>query len=363
MNKKKIKLILFIAILSLGFAIFLYLRFKTYSYETSYNINRFKVVEKYDKNTSYYTFLVTDKNTQYPFQIKSKYNHQHELITNIKTLDKDGITCLKVESDKLKLAPLCSDGTDMLSYNLVNDNSLYKYPNIKDKSTEYKKTTIHNLNNHEFLIYNYRGFDLLNTDFKTINLFKNDVYNLDLYYENSDILIVPNYNDNYYFKKLFVIDKLTGKVKEIMSEEDIAFNSEFLGEFKNKIYLLDKKEKKEYVINLKKETITETDYQVVKDNKLVKVTYQSIINQKLNFVENNEIIQYSIEDENLYKTINDTKIKISANVSKIIRNSNEIVYYLKNENLYSYNDLEGEVLLLSNFEWNFNNTNMIFIIK
>ena len=363
MNKKKIKLILFIAILSLGFAIFLYLRFKSYNYETSYNINRFKAVEKYDKNTSYYTFLVTDKNTQYPFQIKSKYNHQHELITNIKTIEKDNITCLKLESARLNLAPLCTDGTELFSYNLINDNSLYKYPNIKDKKLEYNKTTIHNLNNHEFLVYNYRGFDLLNTDSKTISLFKNDVYNLDLYYENNDNLLIPDYNANYYFKKIFVIDKLTGKVNEITSFEDISFNSEFLGEFKNKLYLLDKKEKKEYVINLKKETITETDFQVVKDNKLVKVTYQNIINQKLNFLENDEIIKYNLEDGNLYKIVNDTKIKIGENVSKIIKNANEIVYYLKNENLYSYNDLEGEVLLLSNFEWNFNNTNMIFIIK
>ena len=40
---------------------------------------------------------------------------------------------------------------------------------------------------------------------------------------------------------------------------------------------------------------------------------------------------------------------------------NKDIYYLKDDELYHYNPIEGEELLLSYFEWNFNLENMIFI--
>ena len=154
-----------------------------------------------------------------------------------------------------------------------------------------------------------------------------------------------------------------GKVIEINSEYDISFDSIFIGDYKNKVYLVDKKEKKEYTINIKKEKVEQIDFQIIKNNKVEKTTYNKIINNNLNFISNNNHF-YLIQNDILYKKINDIKIKISdKKVSKIIDYIDGTIYYLSENNLYMYNEYEGEVLLLSNFEWNFNNKNIIYIIK
>jgi len=159
-----------------------------------------------------------------------------------------------------------------------------------------------------------------------------------------------------------VINIITGKVKEIETNVDISFESIFLGSYKNDIYLLDQKEKKEYKININKRKVELVDYQIIKDNKLTKVEYKEIL-KSLDKTEE-ELVKYNIINNNLYRTINKNNIKISnKKVNKIIKYSYDTVYYLCNEDLYMYNDNNGEVLLLSNFEWNFNNTNVIYFSK
>ena len=53
----------------------------------------------------------------------------------------------------------------------------------------------------------------------------------------------------------------------------------------------------------------------------------------------------------------------NKDVDKIINENNNTIYYLVDEKLYMYNNIYGEILLISNFEWNFNNTNMIYLYK
>jgi len=137
----------------------------------------------------------------------------------------------------------------------------------------------------------------------------------------------------------------------------------FLGEYKSYIYLLDKKEEKEYKISIKKDYIEEIDFMILKNNKLVTTTYQNIVNNNLKFTKD-KTYTYEIINEKLY-LINDTvKTKVSnQNVQRIVNVISDTVYYISNENLYMFNNIYGEVLLLSNFEWNFNHTNMVYIYK
>ena len=51
----------------------------------------------------------------------------------------------------------------------------------------------------------------------------------------------------------------------------------------------------------------------------------------------------------------------NLDVKAIISCNDEIVYYLSNDSLYSYDEQNGNVLLLSNFDWKFNYLNRIFI--
>ena len=54
--------------------------------------------------------------------------------------------------------------------------------------------------------------------------------------------------------------------------------------------------------------------------------------------------------------------KISENkVKDIVYYDNESVYYLVDDILYKYSSEYGEVKIMSDFEWNFNYNNMIFV--
>ena len=232
------------------------------------------------------------------------------------------------------------------------------------KKETYKSVDINFLNDSSYLIYNYRGFYLINKEkTKEIELFKDDIYTLDLAYQKDNYLIVPNYNQNYFFNTFFIIDINNGKVEEVKFDYEISFESEFLGEFKNNIYLIDKKSEKQYKIDIRKEIIEEVPLQLIRNGKLNKVTFQTIVNNNYKF-SSSETVNYKIIDNYLYRIVNNYKIKISdKEIDKIIKYENDNVYYLYNENLYMYNNLYGEVKLLSNFEWNFNNTNVIYFSK
>ncbi len=324
----------------------------------------YKVEEKYNKDEKLYIFNLSKDEVKYPFIINSKYIRERNLIDKIDIKENGNEICVLPISSKIKFYPVCSDGKDLYAYNISKqDDEFYKIKKIKEINDNYKKIDINYLKDHKYLIYNYKGYYLISDkNKKDIKLFDKDNYNINLVYKLDKYLLVADYNSDYYFNKFYLINSDNGKVTEIEMEYDISFDSVFLGDYKNKIYLLDKKEEKEYVINIKKQKVLEIDYQIVKNNKLVKTTYNKIINNNLNFLFNIDKY-YTIEDNVLYKLVEDKKIKVTnRGVDRIVDYIDGTVYYLSEEDLYMYNEYNGEVLLLTNFEWNFNN-NGVFIIK
>ena len=365
MIKNKHKLLVFIGVLFTTFLLYLFLRFKEYDYEIEYIVNQFEVIESYNKETKYYEFLIKNKDITYPYQIKQKYLRKKELISNIEVFESDEEVCILPKSINITFYPLCSNEDKIYSYHFSKITDVtYKYKELTSKKETFKNVEINNLNNNSFLIYNYKGFYLINENqHKEIKIFDEDVYSINLVYQKDNYLIIPDYNQKHFFDNLFIIDIYSGKIKNIKLEHEISFESEFLGEFKNNIYLLDKKEEKQYKINIKQENIKEVPLQLIKNGKLTKVTYQKIVNNNYKF-SNYDIIEYKIIDDYLYRIIHNIKIKISdKKVDKIVKYENDTIYYLSGENLYMYNNVYGETKLLSYFEWNFNNTNVIFFSK
>ena len=362
--KTNYKLKIFIILLIAFFSIFLYFFFKPYDYTQNYNVLGYKVEEKYNKKDKEYIFNLTKDNITYPFIINSKYIRERNLIDKILINENDNEICILPVSDQIKFYPVCSDGLELYSYNLSQkDNEFYKLNKVKETNDNYNKIDIKYLNDQKYLIYNYKGYYLIsNKNKKEIKLFSKDNYNINLVYKLDKYLLVADYNSDYYFNKFYLINSDNGKVTEIKMEYDISFDSIFLGDYKNKIYLLDKKEQKEYLINIKKEKVLETDFQILENNKLVKTTYNKIVNNNLNFL--TDINKYYvIEDNTLYKVIENNKVKVtSKSVDKIIDYIDNTIYYLSSFNLYMYNEEVGEVLLLSNYEWNFNN-NGVYVLK
>ena len=358
--KKKKNNYFFIILLFFLFIFFLFVIYKPYNYSKKYTLNEFKIEESYSKKDKYYKFIIQNNNITYSYLINSNYYNKRKLINKIEVKNNEDEKCLEISSDYLDFYILCNNEDDVYTYNLSKVEGLSKYEDINYIDESYKDINIYYLNNKKYLLYNYKGFYLIYNK-KEIPLFDKDIYNLELVYYLNNYVLVPNYNDNYYFDKFYLINMNNGKVEEIKLKSKISFNSVFLGDYKNNIYFLDKKEEKEYIISIKKKKVEETDFYILENNKLVKKNFLSIVNNSLVF-NKDKLYNYEIINNKLYQVIDGNKVKLSnLNVNKIIKIDNETVYYLVKDNLYMYNNTYGEVLLLNNFEWNFKNTNMIFI--
>jgi len=344
---------------------FVFLILKKHDYKTEYSINEFKVRESYNKNSNLYSFSINNGSITYEYLLNNKYSRNRQIINEIKVYNLDDEVCILPISNKIKFYPLCNNTGKIYSYNLSkNQNVDFEFEKVNEIAKSYKNINIHHLNDTAFLIYNYRGFNFINKDdMKDIVLFNKDIYTLNLIYQKDEYLVVPNYDNSYYFNEFYVINIKNGKTKKIDFDFNISFDSVFLGEYKNNIYLLDKKNEKEYRLNLKKSKLEEIELQILKNGKLVKTTYKNIL-KNISAFNVEKTFKYEVIDQNLYQLINNNKIKISnKKVDIIVKNDNETVYYLSGDQLYMYNNYRGEVLLLSSFEWNFNNTNIIYLYK
>jgi len=357
----KSKLVIFITLLIVLFIIFIFFVFRPYDYEKKYTISKFNVKELYDKNDKKYIFVLKYHNNSYPFIIRTDYIRNKELIKDIQVYKKGQEICILPISNYMDFYPLCSKKKNIYSYNLTKKNDFYTYNKIKKEDKKYKDIIINKLDDTNFLLYNYKGFYIINNDrLKDIKIFEKDVYNIDIIYQLDNYIIVADYNQKYYFNKFYIINMIDGKVKEIDSKIDISFNSIFIGNIKKNIFILDKKEKKEYKINLRNKKIEEINYSYIENNKLKTSSYKDVIKNS-NLKENKN---FKLIDNTLYSVVENIKIKVSnKHVDKIIKEENEKVYYLCDGSLYLYDNFLGEVLLLTNFEWNFKNINMIYIYK
>lgn len=347
-NIKKLRnLIIFLILI---FVIFLFfLNFK-HSYTLKYKINDIDVTEKYHKKEKYYSFLISYEGKDYEVISFDKYTSKRKLIRDIKVNKTDENTCLSFESTKISLYDVCS-----------NEENFY-YPHEESpfkENSNYKNIKIDNLNNNTFFLWNYHEFIYLsNKKTTSIKLFDKDLYNLNLIYQHDKYLIIPNYNENYKFTKVYLLNKENGKTKDFKLRYDVYFDSYFLGSYKDKVYLYDYKNELEYYFDLKKYDIYKTKYQIINNGKWEKVTNQKLKNNKLKFTQDS-IFNYTLKDDKLYA--NDNYLVTNLSVNKIIKTENLDVYYISKDTLYHFNPLNGETPLLKYSEWEFNNSNMIFI--
>ena len=126
------------------------------------------------------------------------------------------------------------------------------------------------------------------------------------------------------------------------------------------MYLYDYKNELEYYFDLKKYDIYKTKYQIINNGKWENVTNQKLKNNKLNF-EHTKYYNYTLKDNKLYGTFKKDYLVTNKDVSKIVKADNLDIYYISKDTLYYFNPLYGEKSLLKYSEWEFNNTNMIFI--
>lgn len=365
-KKIKKKRVFFLLLLSV--AIF-YGIFWSKSYEIEYTLGDVHILEKFNKQEKTYSFHFQTKEKEFFLIHPYKYIHSKKLIKKVEINEKEDTICLIPIADKFNLYPLCIKNEKLISYHLIEDEELIPFSYKKEiiyEEKNYKSIKWYSLNNKKYYIWNYSGFDVISeTEQKEIKLFKEDIYNVPLAIKVNNDLLIADYDNKYNFTKFYVIDSQKNKVRELLLDKEISFDSYFLGTIGKKAYLVDKKNKKEYEIYPKRLLIENIAYK--NQGKIFHygiwepISIQSLISNENQFIYK-ELIQFKIDNNTLYKIEESYQTKVSKqNVKDIIYIEGDTVYYLVNEKLYYYNDTDGEVLVLSNFEWNFNYKNMIYI--
>lgn len=374
MKKAKIKQrrrLALLLIIILIIALVLFFLFRRKDYTVTYSVNDYEITESYHKEEDYYSFIIKKGETERFAIVYNQHFSSKKNIEQITEYQTETESCITISSNKVRIEPLCTKEETQISYHLVSDEMEEKLGVTSETKEDTILTTYNNINvyhyrNHNYYIWNYRGFYHINENTtENIQLFDKDIYNPTLITQVNDTLVIPDYNADYYFDKVILLDMNTGRTTTWALETSIYFDSAVLGVYQGDLYIIDKHEKTEWQLNIakqKQERVgTEQKGGKIYDHEWTNVTMNRLLYQENTF-KGTTILEYNIKEDGLYAIFDNHQMKIRESApSKILSNTDNTVYYLVNDNVYSYNKEEGEKLLLNYFEWNFNSENVIFI--
>lgn len=338
------------------------------NYEITYKVNKFNVTEKYLKKDKMYIYNITKGKKTYE-TIRTDRKIKKQLVSSIKEYSKDKQSCIVLTYIDKQTDIICLEGNSKISYHLTEDILPKKYyAKYKGNENEYKKINTNIVDDKTYLIWNYTGFYKLTKDEnKTIDLFKNDTYNPMLAKVVDKYLIIADYDQDYNFNRFIRINLENDKKDTIDLTESISFDSRIIGVYKNSVYLVDNKNKKEYEIDVKKGkyyTVSKNKMgKILKNGKLEKIKLNKIISDDLTF-EEKSYYSYKVDDSLFMYQKNikaPTKISDKKDIKTIVAQNEDEVYYLIEDSLYKYNFKYGETKILDYFELNFNYENIVFI--
>ena len=248
---KKNKHFIIIIIIIILFIIFNYIYFRKASYKLEYQINDFNIVEEYNKEMKAYFFTITKKDKEYNLVSLSNYTTKRRLINEIEVED----SCLNFKTTNINLYSICNNEDE---YYLKNTNDLDNFT----KESSYENIEIDSLENNTYLLWNYHDFIYINKEKeKKFSLFSKDIYNINLIYQYNNLLLIPDYEQEYIYNKIYKINTDKAQKSTINLRFEIYFDSYFLGDYKEKVYIYDLKNNQEYYIDMKEEKL----YQIYKE--------------------------------------------------------------------------------------------------
>lgn len=351
------KIIVLILVIIISFTTYLIVYLTPKNYQLEYKINNIDIKEEYLKKEKIYYFEIKIKDNIIPIINHAKYTRKRKLITKVEEYAKESnyyiVTILNKKYNYCVDKDTISSGINKPKPKLIE---------------EYKNIKIYN-NDNDYIIWNHKGFIKISKDKnQTYDLLKNDNYENSLAYSIDNYFIFPNYDSKYIVNNLYLFNNKEDSISIISTKNDISYDSYFMGMYNDNVYLLDRKNKKEYNINLERLEISEeklTNEEIVMHNYKndTRKSLNKVIKTKEKFKKNINS-DYQIIDNKLYQIIKNIKIQISnQKVSSIIKYNDNEVYYLVKDKLYHFDYEKGEELLLSYSEWNFNFQNQIFIFN
>ncbi len=338
------------------------------NYEKTYEVDGIEINETYNKEMRFYSFKVKVQDEVFTFNKVSKYLNKKSLVKNVSTFQNENDVCVLLEGKKLEFYPVCKNDSEYVDISfLEGTEDFYKREKVDALKREFENLKINALMDKNILVWDHKGYYFISGDeIKKLEFLENESYYNNLAYQVGEYVLTPIYDLEHNFNKFSLINMKTGKITEWEIEEEISYNSYYLGEVDGEAYLFDRKSQKEWVINPRKKTIEE----VTKDGKanVWNNGWEEISTKKLassDYIFNkSEVFSYDIKEKGLYLKLYDfeKQVKISSREpEKIVKSNDEEVYYLEKDTLYGYSLKYGEVSMITYSEWEFNNVNSIFI--
>ncbi len=367
---KKRRRLIVVLVFCIFCILFFFFLIRKKDYEITYKIHDFLITEAYHKDQNYYSFVLKKGDQSYfDVQLDTHFSQQ-KLIYDIEEFSSEDEVCIQLNSNKIRFNPLCLKNNEQISFHLISDamkEKLSYKENVFEENVEenYSNISVSSYLYHTFYIWNYHGFYRLNQSTQEeISLFQKDIYSPNLITQVENILFIPDYETDYYFEKVYLLNMENGKVETWNLEEPIYFDSVVLGVYEDDLYLVDKHEKKEWKIDVSKRKMeqvgSESQGGITYQNGFVNVSMNKLIYQDNTF---SGILPISYKlDQGLYYTYQENQMLITKEEpTSIVSYNKEWIYYLRDDSLYAYSLDYGEILLMQYFEWNFNSKNVIFV--
>ena len=403
------RMFVLLLILLIGYFSFqLIFRFIDKGHIEEYNITTngqvFSIKEIYTVNTdeddNYYLEIKVNEDT-FDMQIYDNLNMSKRIITDIYYYDADYKCILPVINKEKYGNVICkiddtyynyqdlkgkSESLDLFVKNLNIDEEEQQELASKNKITVYDNL----IDKHYIALETYKGITTINkknmSTIVDINLFEKDIYTKDISCFIDKYYLVADYNKQTKFNEFKLVDITNNKVKTIKYDYDISLDSYILGTYENKVYLFDNSTKKEYEIDVKKETIIEVGntnigIKILVNGNFENINAYTVYQNKTKFTPYE--VSYTFNNQNYDLVLKVGKEKSGyyyifekvGNIYKVYRsniqnkinktylfeiNSTELlyskdsVYYLDGKTLKRY-DNQGNKIVLEYSELEFNN--------
>lgn len=383
------------------------------TYQVYDNDIKFEVKEVYTSNTknelnNYYLEIIKD-DLVFNIQVFENLYGAEKILKEIKYYEVNQYKCifplfigernltdlLCMEDGIQKPLSLLKEKTSVLA-TVVEELKAYGYnenqflDNKLDIKTNKTMTTYVNniVNNHFLSINNYRGIYTISNEnlqkMQEVKLFTSDTYERPLSAIVGKYYITADYDQKYAFDKLYIVNLTDNKVSELYTGKKIEHDSYIQGIVDNKLYIMDKSNKKQYEFRLDPFSILEIgnintkikyynlgEWSRIELNDAIATNKQFIINQsesnseyvKIDKVGNDLSGYYYYYKKvgnmyNAYRTSVQNKDKLMHifNTNKIsdIVYTEDFVYYSIGKEVKYYSDKTGIKTLFENSELEFN---------
>ncbi len=362
-----------LAILIFFITFIIYLIVHPRDYQKQYERDEYQILEIYDKALKAYTYQIQKEDQTYVFLTNEKYSPQKERIKSIETLEEENTHCIIPTLENQKIYPQCFMNGTQVDYHLVPEKMKEHFDEallttVNAQTNTYERIDIKNIDDVTYYVWNYKGFYKINKkETKTIPLFEEDVYDISNVIKANDYIIIPDYHADFYLNKLYLLNTKDDKLTTWEFKDTLYHDGYNLGVHKNAVYYVDKKNNIEWEINPKKKKMTKIgtnkkDGKIWNNGKWENIQMNELVNETHQFSDERKYT-YQIS-QGLYVTYQNSenkKLISTKEIKEIVYTIEDKVYYLAGDTLYAYSEQQGEVPVLSYFEWNFNYHNMIFI--